>query len=731
MAPKTVSQFELNKCVGKGATASVFLGYEPISRNKVAIKILKHTENSVRTIRHEMKTMQLLAHENVAQLYTTIHQPGCTYLVMELIGGGELFDTVKAWKKDKRERLTFHYFNQLMTGLKFLHSAGFAHRDLKLENLLLTSDGLLKIADFGVTKSLEFNPMRTCCGSPDYIAPEIIQQVAGYDGRLADLWSSGVIFYAMMCGEFPFENASNILKGLYKTTKWFPRLAKETVLDKILVVNPKQRIQSVEEITNSEWMQAFARQRNAFSMYLDVNKEFADAKELLTKIALKQKLTREEAKQKIIFLCRKMFLRVLVMIKVVLSLRRPSIKGPPRNVVQVFVDRLYGALKILCDSSHASSPSIASLDIAVDWCSIRDSQAYVLHYSLLGESGRADLAKLTDDERLATFLNMYHVLLIHGYVAWGKHLSAMPKDKQTEFFDAATLVVGYMQFSLNDIFHGILRGNPKSGGGLFSKVHIQISDVDIEKRALVTEHVNPLIHCCLSHMSTGGPLIAVYDSDSVHAQMNTVASQYLQSQVSIDKKELFLPSLMKDYCMDFPKSPKDLIAWVRGFLQPDMQQRLDSICEQGVCKVKYKSKETGFEFRRHIYGKIVKDYQTNQTRRFLWSKDKKEAWIREHPDPFELKRTPDHFRRRLSSQNSQEDGNGLTRSASIDTHIEASIVIRVCMCCVYVCACVSVRAHYPCNKCCVCVCIHIICTLHTYMNIYRRISANLHGTLSR
>jgi len=157
-----------------------------------------------------------------------------------------------------------------MTGLKFLHGAGFAHRDLKLENLLLSSDGVLKIADFGVTKDIKFNPMRTCCGSPDYIAPEIITDKNGYDGLLTDIWSCGVILYAMLAGEFPFENASHILRGLYKVPKWFPQVAKLSLLDKILVVDPKKRIQSCDAIVRTEWMQNFTAQRNAFAAYIDV-----------------------------------------------------------------------------------------------------------------------------------------------------------------------------------------------------------------------------------------------------------------------------------------------------------------------------------------------------------------------------------------------------------------------------------------------------------------------------
>jgi serine/threonine protein kinase len=201
----------------------------------------------------------------------------------------ELFDTVIKWKRDARERLTVHYFFQLMSGVRYLHNVGYAHRDLKLENLLLSKDGVLKIADFGVSKEIKFNPMKTCCGSPDYIAPgslqrasrtvafvrppvyiaplhrtveaplpppppshthtpveaildggtgdgglgttsrphvtllrilgiwvnaEILSEKSGYDGRLADIWSCGVILYTMLCGEFPFESTAHIMQAM-------------------------------------------------------------------------------------------------------------------------------------------------------------------------------------------------------------------------------------------------------------------------------------------------------------------------------------------------------------------------------------------------------------------------------------------------------------------------------------------------------------------------------------
>ena len=123
--------------------------------------------------------MKKLGHEHMVKLITTFEDAHNTFFILEFVGGGELFDTVTKWKRDQRERKTFHYFHQLLLGVQYLHMLGFAHRDLKLENLLLAKDGTLKIADFVVTKSLEFNPMKTCCGSPDYIAPEILTDKAG------------------------------------------------------------------------------------------------------------------------------------------------------------------------------------------------------------------------------------------------------------------------------------------------------------------------------------------------------------------------------------------------------------------------------------------------------------------------------------------------------------------------------------------------------------------------
>jgi serine/threonine protein kinase len=145
-----------------------------------------------------------------------------------------------------------------------------------------------------------------------------------------------VIFFAMMAGEFPFENASLILKGLYKMPKLFPVLAKESLIQRIFVVDPAKRIQSVEEIQATIWMQQFNAQRNTFGMFMDVLLQIRD-------------LRSKKASSKIggVLQCRFQFLRIMLMVKVVKALKEPSIKGAPRDVRAVFQDRLHSALHML------------------------------------------------------------------------------------------------------------------------------------------------------------------------------------------------------------------------------------------------------------------------------------------------------------------------------------------------------------------------------------------------
>jgi 5'-AMP-activated protein kinase catalytic alpha subunit len=146
---------------------------------------------------------------------------------MEFCQNGELFDYIVSHQR-LHEKAAVRMYQQLIAGIEYIHKSGICHRDLKPENLLLDYDKTLKIVDFGLSNM--YTPgsadlLKTACGSPCYAAPEMI---AGkkYLGLKSDIWSSGVVLYAMVCGFLPFEDpkTSNlykkILAGEYKLPKF-------------------------------------------------------------------------------------------------------------------------------------------------------------------------------------------------------------------------------------------------------------------------------------------------------------------------------------------------------------------------------------------------------------------------------------------------------------------------------------------------------------------------------
>lgn len=124
---------------------------------------------------------------------------------MEYASGGELFDYIVK-KKRLPDKETCKFFQQILSGVEYLHKLRVCHRDLKPENLLLDENKNIKIVDFGLSNIYKYGEtLKTACGSPCYAAPEMI---AGkrYHGLNADIWSTGVILYAMACGYLPFED---------------------------------------------------------------------------------------------------------------------------------------------------------------------------------------------------------------------------------------------------------------------------------------------------------------------------------------------------------------------------------------------------------------------------------------------------------------------------------------------------------------------------------------------
>ena len=175
---------------------------------------------------------------------------------MEYSSCGELFDYIVAQTRIK-EKEACKLFQQIIAGIEYIHKLNVVHRDLKPENLLLDHNNRIKIVDFGLSNTYEPGEyLKTACGSPCYAAPEMI---AGkkYSGLKADIWSSGVILYAMICGYLPFEDPNTgelykkILACNYKTPKFISHEAKDLIKN-ILNTDPDSRI-NIEGIRNHQW----------------------------------------------------------------------------------------------------------------------------------------------------------------------------------------------------------------------------------------------------------------------------------------------------------------------------------------------------------------------------------------------------------------------------------------------------------------------------------------------
>jgi|LauGreDrversion4_2_1035121.scaffolds.fasta_scaffold29774_2 serine/threonine protein kinase len=148
-------------------------------------------------------------HQSVVRLYDSFETNKHICFVMELCAGGDLLTYVRKRRK-LTEEVAKYFFKQLIEGLAYLHhSKLIVHRDIKLDNILLDANGKIKIADFGVSRQVlsEAERMTEQCGTPAYIAPEILRD-KGYEGFKVDVWSAGVCLFAMLIGTVPFKAAS-------------------------------------------------------------------------------------------------------------------------------------------------------------------------------------------------------------------------------------------------------------------------------------------------------------------------------------------------------------------------------------------------------------------------------------------------------------------------------------------------------------------------------------------
>lgn len=257
---RQIGNYVLGKCIGKGTFGKVKLGTHVVTDEKVAIKILEKDRISdaadVERVAREIHVLKLLRHPNIIQMYEIIETPKQLYLIMEYASGGELFDYIVANTR-LNEIEACKFYQQIISGLEYLHKLRVVHRDLKPENLLLDSENNIKIVDFGLSNIYKPDELlNTACGSPCYAAPEMIARKP-YVPSCVDIWSSGVILFAMVAGYLPFEDSNTaqlykkILGRDFKTPKF---LSKEVtdLINRILDTEPASRY-TAENIRNHPW----------------------------------------------------------------------------------------------------------------------------------------------------------------------------------------------------------------------------------------------------------------------------------------------------------------------------------------------------------------------------------------------------------------------------------------------------------------------------------------------
>nr|VDC95400.1 unnamed protein product [Brassica oleracea] len=259
-----MDKYEVVKDLGAGNFGVARLLRHKETKDLVAMKYIERGRKIDENVAREIINHRSLRHPNIIRFKEVVLTPTHLAIVMEYASGGELFERIcNAGRFSEAEAR--YFFQQLICGVDYCHSLQICHRDLKLENTLLDGSPapLLKICDFGYSKSslLHSRPKSTV-GTPAYIAPEVLSR-REYDGKNADVWSCGVTLYVMLVGGYPFEDPDDprnfrktiqrIMAVQYKIPDYV-HISQECkhLLSRIFVTNPAKRI-TLKEIKKHPW----------------------------------------------------------------------------------------------------------------------------------------------------------------------------------------------------------------------------------------------------------------------------------------------------------------------------------------------------------------------------------------------------------------------------------------------------------------------------------------------
>ncbi|XP_061370751.1 CBL-interacting serine/threonine-protein kinase 14-like isoform X2 [Gastrolobium bilobum] len=256
-------KYEIVKLLGVGGFAKVYHARNVNTMESVAVKAVskrKVQKNGYMAhVEREVSIMRRLRHPHTVELFEVLATKTKIYFVMEFASGGDLFGVMAAEGRFT-EDLSRRYFRQLISAVKHCHSRGVFHRDLKLDNILVDENKNIKVSDFGLGSIKD--PTRpegllhTVCGTPAYVAPEILAR-KGYDGATVDVWSCGVVLFVLTAGYLPFNDYNitvlyrKIYRGQFRFPKWTSNELRN-LLSRLLDTNPNTRI-TVDEIMRDPW----------------------------------------------------------------------------------------------------------------------------------------------------------------------------------------------------------------------------------------------------------------------------------------------------------------------------------------------------------------------------------------------------------------------------------------------------------------------------------------------
>lgn len=276
--------------LGEGSCGSAYVAIDKMNRSRLAVKVVDLKKVKLHQVLQECEILAKLNHPNIIRLHAhgfpkpSASQPDeeqMSYLIFMELAAGDLFEIVQNGISEARAQ---HFFRQLVAAVSHCHEQGVAHRDLKLENILITEDGTLKLIDFGLSHCYPIDAtgrvdtslrLHSCVGTASYAAGEVL--AGDYDGFCADLWSLGVILFAMISNFFPLSQATNSdwrflaltsaqklhRSSMHTIYSWYNRSCDHmsanviSLLDSMLMVDPSRRI-NLSQVRDHPWVHSLS-----------------------------------------------------------------------------------------------------------------------------------------------------------------------------------------------------------------------------------------------------------------------------------------------------------------------------------------------------------------------------------------------------------------------------------------------------------------------------------------